>query len=384
VNPVLGIVTELVARGHRVSYATTPDFAARVAQAGASPVLYHSTLPSDSDPTTTWPEDLGEGLLLSLQESIATLPEIEAAFRHDRPDLVLSEDTMGAGRVMAAKWGIPAIQVWPFFAVNEHWSWWTHVDQSASTRVQRHRTMTAFLDSQGLGSVKDYFAANLDGGIVLMPRTFQYRGETFSERFAFVGPCLTERAFQGSWQAPTGERPVLYISLGTVHSRRPEFYRACFDAFADLPWHVVMAVGHFIEPSSLGEPAANFQVHPRVPQLSVLSQASVFVTHAGMNSTMESLYYGVPMVAIPQMVEQEHNARRVEELGLGRLVAREEATATHLREAVLSIAADKGMPERLHAMRAASRGAGGAPAAADFVEASLRRCCALTCHAGSA
>jgi MGT family glycosyltransferase len=283
---------------------------------------------------------------------------------------VLSEDTVGAGRIMAAKWDIPAIQVWPFFAVNEHWS--MRVDRSAPTLAQCHRTMTALLDSQGLGSVEAYFAANLDGGIVLMPRKFQYRGETFSERFAFVGPCLTERAFQGSWQAPTGERPVLYISLGTAYFKRPEFYRACFDAFADLPWHVVMAVGHFVEPSSLGEPAANFEVHPRVPQLSVLSQASVFVTHAGMNSTMESLYYGVPMVAIPQTVEQEFNARRVEELGLGRLVAREEATATHLREAVLSIAADEGMLERLRAMSEASRGAGGAPAAADFIEASLR------------
>ena len=106
VNPMLGIITELVARGHRVSYATTRDFADRVAEAGASPVIYHSTLPSDSDPTTSWPDDLNEGLLLFIQESIATLPEIEAAFRHDRPDLVLSEDTVGAGRIMAAKWDI--------------------------------------------------------------------------------------------------------------------------------------------------------------------------------------------------------------------------------------------------------------------------------------
>lgn len=371
VNPVLGIITELVGRGHRVSYATTTDFAARVAEAGASPVLYRSTLPSVADPTTAWPEDLNEARLLFIRESVATLPEIEAAFQDDRPDLVLSEDPIGAGRIMAAKWGIPGIQVWPFFAHNEHWSMWTDADRSAPARVKGYRMMAAFLESHGLGAVQDFSAANLNGGIVLVPREFQYRGETFSERFTFVGPCLRESASQGSWQSPADERPVLYISLGTAYIQRPEFYRCCFDAFAELPWQVVMAVGRHLDLASLGEPPANFEVHPWVPQLSVLSQASVFVTHAGMNSTMESLYFGVPMVAIPQMVEQELNARRVKELGLGRMLAREQVTAAALREAVLSITADTTMPARLQAMRTAGRAAGGAPAAANVIEARI-------------
>jgi UDP:flavonoid glycosyltransferase YjiC (YdhE family) len=54
-----------------------------------------------------------------------------------------------------------------------------------------------------------------------------------------------------------------------------------------------------------------------VPQLDILSQASVFITHAGMGGTGEAIYYGVPMIAIPQMEEQAITARQIEKLGLG-------------------------------------------------------------------
>jgi MGT family glycosyltransferase len=66
---------------------------------------------------------------------------------------------------------------------------------------------------------------------------------------------------------------------------------------------------------------------PFVPQLEMLQRASMFVTHGGMNSTMEALYYGVPMVVLSQMMEQEMTARRIEELGLGVALDQENLTA---------------------------------------------------------
>ena len=90
-----------------------------------------------------------------------------------------------------------------------------------------------------------------------------------------------------------------------------------------------------------------------------------------MNSTMESLYHAVPLVTVPQMPEQEANARRVEELGLGRRLVQQELTPELLRATVDEVAADEEIRANLAAMRMSIREAGGSVAAADAIEARL-------------
>ncbi|SHF37347.1 macrolide family glycosyltransferase [Streptoalloteichus hindustanus] len=373
VNPMLGIVTELAARGHRVSYTTTEEFVPRVEAAGATAVTYDSVLPSG--PHAEWPEDLQEGQLLFLRETENVLPQFEAAFRDDRPDVVLSEDPTGAGRLLAEKWGVPAIHMWEYLAMNEHWTMQDEMDSYDAENpatVEYFTRLTALLSSLDIAaSPEEHFGKVLRGGIALYPRSFQYRGETFGDEFAFVGPCLGDRDFQGGWQAPGDGRPVVLVSLGSAYNQRPEFYRTCFQAFGDLPWHVVLSIGQRLDPAALGPAPANVEVHAHVPQLAVLAEASLFVTHAGMGGTIEALYHGVPMVAIPQMLEQEFNARRVEELGLGRMLRPEDVTVESLRTAALTVAASGPVRERVLAMRDETRRAGGAAAAADVVEARL-------------
>jgi MGT family glycosyltransferase len=93
-----------------------------------------------------------------------------------------------------------------------------------------------------------------------------------------------------------------------------------------------------VDPASLTDIPANVEVGQMVPQLDILSQASVFITHAGMGGTGESIYYGVPMIAIPQMDEQAITARQIERLGLGRaFLDRGATTSDSLREAIVSL-----------------------------------------------
>ncbi len=91
VNPLLGIVGELVSRGHRVSYPTTRTFAARVEQAGATAVVYDSLLPDDADPDSRWPEDPAVVNELLVGESRHVYPQMVAAFENDLPDVVVGE-----------------------------------------------------------------------------------------------------------------------------------------------------------------------------------------------------------------------------------------------------------------------------------------------------
>ena len=97
---------------------------------------------------------------------------------------------------------------------------------------------------------------------------------------------------------------MLLISLGSASTTSVAFYRECITAFEDLDWHVVMAIGRYVDPNELDPLPGNIEVHRFVPQLSVLSQAKAFITHAGMGGTVEGIYHGVPMVAVPEVRDQ--------------------------------------------------------------------------------
>jgi MGT family glycosyltransferase len=105
----------------------------------------------------------------------------------------------------------------------------------------------------------------------------------------------------------------------------------------------------------------------------VLRQSAGFITHAGINSTMEALYYGVPMLTLPQMPEQAVNADRAAALGLGRPLNLQAVTAEALRAAVDDVIADPVIRTNLDRMRSEIHCAGGVSAGAQAIEEYLAK-----------
>jgi MGT family glycosyltransferase len=126
-----------------------------------------------------------------------------------------------------------------------------------------------------------------------------------------------------------------------------------------------------VNPSELGPVPANIEVHDWVPQLAILRQADLFVTHAGAGGSQEGLATATPMVAVPQAVDQFGNADMLASLGVARRLPMEEATADGLRDAVLALAADPEVARRLDEIRLAMLLEGGTRRAADLIEAEL-------------
>ena len=151
-------------------------------------------------------------------------------------------------------------------------------------------------------TVKEIFDGHGDFNLVMMQKKLVPNYETFDDSFVFTGVQIGKRTAFGSWKAPDNGKPLLYSSLGTAFNNWPEYYPILFDAVRDLDINVFAALGS-IDPASLKDIPANVEVGQMVPQLDILSQASVFITHAGMGGTGEAIYYGVPMIAIPQMEE---------------------------------------------------------------------------------
>src|SRR5262249_39667325 len=138
-------------------------------------------------------------------------------------------------------------------------------------------------------------------------------------------------------------------------------------AFADQPWQVVLSVGKLLDPTMLGAVPDNFLLSPYVPQLEILPRTHIFVTHAGANSVIESMYYGVPMVLIPQQPEQQLHAQRIVDMGLGVMLGRDAMSAATLREAVERIAQDPTYRDRMQKMQKLTHDGGGYKRAVDVI-----------------
>ena len=153
---------------------------------------------------------------------------------------------------------------------------------------------------------------------MFVPREFQPGSDTFDARFRFVGPSPAAREDDPGWTPP--DEPVLFVALSTAFNDRPDFYRSRLEVF-DEARAGRRRRGAAVASTTWARCPTTSTSGPWFPQPAVLRHARAFVSHAGMGPTMEALYYGVPPVCVPQMLEQEVNAGRVAELGLGVLSA---------------------------------------------------------------
>ncbi|MFI2026251.1 macrolide family glycosyltransferase [Streptomyces buecherae] len=372
VLPSLEIIRELVARGHRVTYANDPAVADVIAPTGAELVAYRSTLPvADND----WPADPIAAMGLFLDDATHMLPQLRAVYDADPADLYLYDIGGYAARALAERQGRPTVQLSP-----SHVAWGTFEEEvGAQLRAlpgadAYFARFAAWLAECGATTTDaEEFGGRPRRAVAMIPRAMQPHAETVDPRIvSFVGPCLGDRADQGSWTRPADAEQVLLVSLGSAYTRQTDFYRRCLAAFGDLPgWHVVLQVGKYTDPAALGRIPANVEVHAWVPQVAVLRQADAFVTHAGMGGCGEGLDSGVPMIAVPQAADQFANADRLVELGVARRLDTEDATPEALRAALLELTSDAEVARRLAELRAQAKAEGGTARAADLIEAEL-------------
>ncbi|GGK93269.1 macrolide-inactivating glycosyltransferase [Streptomyces flaveus] len=378
VNPSLEVIRELVARGHRVTYAIPPAFAEKVAETGAEPKLWNSMLPSPDDDPEAWGTTLLDNVEPFLNDAIQALPQLIEAYEGDEPDLVLHDITSYPARVLAHRWGVKAISLSPNLVA------WDGYEEEVSEPMWEEPKKTergqayyarfhAWLEENGITEHPDPFAGRPARSIVLIPKALQPTADRVDESVhSFVGACQGDRSTQGDWQRPDSAEKVLLVSLGSSFTKQPNFYRECVKAFGDLPgWHMVLQIGKHVDPAELGAIPTNVEVRDWVPQLAILKQADAFITHAGAGGSQEGLATGTPMVCVPQAVDQFGNADMLQALGVARHVPTEEATAETLREAVLALAGDPEVAGRLKEIQGQMAAEGGTQRAADLIEAEL-------------
>jgi len=369
-NPTVEVVRTLVCRGHRVRYYSFSAFQEKLEAAGAEVVLCDDAMPpapGDLD------QRVGRDFALLMEMVVAVTEKL-----HDRiaaeieafcPDCIVTDSVCIWGKLFARRFGIPMVCSTTTLAFNRYTA--KLMKQSLADvllmiagmpQMMKALRRLETLGYEPKGMIELLQNDNETDTIVYTSRMFQPMAETFSERYAFVGPSVRPaRANPGA-----KERPLVYISLGTVLNKNCSFYKSCMEALCDLPCDAIMSVGMGTDMSALGNMPANFSVYPRVNQMDVLGRADLFISHCGMNSAMESLYCGVPMVCFPQHAEERAVANRVIELGAGTMLGR--ATKKQIRKAVMDVLGQAAYRERAQQLSEDMRNCSGFAGAADHIE----------------
>ena len=370
-NPTLEVVRELTTRGHQVWYYSYNMMREKIESTGAVFVSCDDC-DMETNLSTKDAARMGKDLALStrilVDTTLALDDKVCADMERLKPDCIVADSMAAWGKAVAMKQGIPFVSSTTTFAFNQHSA--KIMKQSFGDFLKMVLFMPEVSKQIKRLQKKGYPVKNIldilqnDNNthtIVYTSPEFQPCSETFSDRFAFVGPSIRPAVEEIK---KTGDK-LVYISMGTVNNDRMLLYKNCISALADTGYQVILSVGNLVPVEDFGTLPENISVFSHVDQIAVLQQADVFVSHCGMNSASESLYFGVPLVMLPQTAEQSGVAERVYQLGAGiKLAKTDEASILY---AINTMLTDDTYKQNAMALSESFKQCSGAKGAADKI-----------------
>lgn len=374
-NPTLGVVRELVSRGHQVWYYSYYMMREKIEAAGAT---FISCDDYDMEQKLT-PKDcvrIGKDLAFSTKILVDTTLALDDKVCTDmeqlQPDCIVSDSMAVWGKMAAMKLGIPFVSSTTTFAFNQYSA--KIMKPSVREMIQMILSMPKItkqikrLQKNGypVKSILDIIQNDNDTHtIVYTSPEFQPNSETFSDRYAFVGPSIRPVSNRPEDQICKTRDKLIYISMGTVNNDMMPLYKRCLTTLADTDYQVIMSVGNLVSIEEFGALPEHFAVYSHVDQIAVLQQADAFISHCGMNSVNESLYFGVPLIMLPQTAEQSGVAERVSQLGAGIKLCKTDAAS--IRTAVQTLFSDSTYHQNAAKICNGFRKCSGAKGAADKI-----------------
>jgi zeaxanthin glucosyltransferase len=397
-NPMTALARSLQLRGHEVVIFGIPDTEARVRSAG---IEFHQI----------GAEDYPAGALQKLDEQMAQLKGL-AAFRftlervrnsarmvmRDGPDAVraakvealLIDEAEFAGNV-ADYLGLPWISIalipplvqddrfppfWLGWAAGQDWL--SRLRNRVAIRLLSRIAAPIFWDvnrQRNLWGLKPFQHAEEAlsplAQVTQLPEALEFEvGGEKPPGLHYTGPFVHPQqrpAVEFPWERLDG-RPLIYASLGTLQNGSEVIFRTIAAACAGLDSQLLISLGGGLDPARLGELAGDPLVVRFAPQLEILKRAALVITHAGLNTVLESLSEGVPMVAVPLGNDQPGVAARVKAHGAGVVVPRHRLNHARLRKAVLLVLREAEYREAARALQKSIQRLDGPSRAADIIE----------------
>jgi zeaxanthin glucosyltransferase len=353
--------------------------------------------------------------MAALRYTIETLTKRSRMFLSDGPvaleregiDLLLVDQVEPAGACVAERLGLPFITVSVALVLNREpgippifttWpysrSWWARVRNGLASRMQTRlvRSWLAVLNEQrrewGLKVYRAFEDATSPWAhLSQQPACFDFPREDLPDHFHYTGPWHDRRfrpVVPFPWEKLHGGRPLIYASMGTLQNRIAHVFREIAAACEGLDADLVISLGGGSAPEQIEQLPGSPLVTGYAPQLELLSRAALAITHAGLNTALESLSAGVPMVAIPVGNDQPGVAARLKGVGVAEILPFQRLRSDRLRPLVRKVLGNAAYRERAQALGAEIRENDGVAEAVRIVQGVLgeRRPASMTAVPG--
>jgi zeaxanthin glucosyltransferase len=397
INPVLPLGIELQNRGHQVTCFSTIEAAPKVVAAG----LHQETIGLEQFPagrTAELSSQLGElqgiaALRFTIdifrQSTEVRLKELPDRLRILGIEALIYDQQLREGPTIAAHLNIPIVTfaaalisnpeptIAPFFSDRAyHPSSWHNLQNQLGMEFIRYltRPIAKLIDRARqewqLPPIKnstEYHSSIAQ--ISQQPAEFEYPRPSLPNYCYFTGPFHSSDSRQPvafPWKKLDG-RPLIYASLGTLQNQLISIFSKIAEACQDSPYQLVIALGR--NDAQIPELPGNPIVVPFAPQLELLAQASLVITHAGLNTTLECLVRGIPLIAIPLANDQPGVAARIVWAGCGEKISPKKLTAVLLRQKIDQVMGNPSYRDRARFLQQAIQKSGGVTLAANICEA---------------
>ncbi|PGZ99825.1 glycosyl transferase [Bacillus pseudomycoides] len=376
VNPTIAVVSELIQRGEQVVYYCIEDYRYKIEKTGAEFRTYENFMPK-----TNINRDVNQKvnrldmLFNMISSTDRIIKDILSEIEGEQFDYIIYDHHFAVGYIIASVLQSPKISSCTTFAFNDSMSLIATYDSDPLDKKDPLYKncidiINKWKEQYGViyDSLRDILNNPGDITIVYTSKEYQPYANEFDNSFIFVGPSITPRDNVTDFPIEDLKgKKVIFISMGTIFNQQPDLYEKCFEAFKDTPATIVLAVGKKTDINQFKNVPHNFVLYNYVPQLEVLQHTDVFITHGGMNSSSEALYYGVPLVVIPISGDQPLVAKRVTELGAGVHLDKMSLTPEILREATETVLNRNKFKENSCKIRDSFHAAGGYKKAVDEI-----------------
>lgn len=399
IHPFGALGRELIARGHWVTFLHMSDLADRIRQED----LEFLPIGETDHPLGSLPVSLNRLAQLqgfaALRFTINAISKTTEMICRDAPEAIrnagiealLVDQTEPAGSSVAEHLGIPFVTICnalvlssdaqtppPFTPWNYNPSWWARVRNGIGYRISRQimrpveRVVQAYRARWNLPKYttpEDSFSKLAQ--ISQQSRAFDFPRRRLPDCFHYVGPLRNfNRQVAFPWDKLDG-RPLVYASLGTLQNQKEHVFRCFAEACRSLNVQLVITHGGGLAEQAASSFPGNPIVVSYAPQLEVLSKASLTLTHAGLNTVLDSLSCGVPLVAVPITYEQPAIASRIRWTGVGEVLSLKNLAVPQLRRTIDLVLRNPNYTSHARRIKEAIAHDGGVKTAANIIEKSF-------------
>jgi len=393
-NPMSSLALQLQARNHEVVFLYSSGAAGLPFVRGPEKDHINEKLPEVSKKEGQ--DALQFSIRAVLAQTEAILNSLPAIVQANGIDALIIDTVQFYAELGAVQLGMPYVHV----ANGVHWDYsgytplclygWPHETTPAALARNREGVakwagllesvnggIKAHAESVGLKIDWNDLSSTFSplASISQVPRAFDFESSHWLPQFHHTGPFHNGKGRETvdfPWERLTGE-PIIYASMGTILNGQVDVFRTIVAGVAkNKNLQLVLSIGDQVDPKQIGPVPNNAIIVKQAPQLELLKHATVCITHAGLNTALESLAQGVPQLAIPITYDQPGVAARIAHQKTGVVTSLDKLTADHLAFLLEDVLVDPTYRENARKLQKAIAKANGLSVAADLIEESLR------------